>query len=742
MNYVPGPATSALLLIFLLILPVALTLHLRRNALTAPPADRTAAWFAFVRSLHWTVIGALVLWWAATDFVGLRGYTLAAAEALGWGDAAAQYVLSIFLCWLPILLVMVFCSVLSQPVYAGVRGLTWTRGELAKLSLLRMGVSYVPLILFLASFGILDSSGLPDWLLCYGGAFAIYLVSLRLLRTAIQWKPEALTSGDLRDRAFALAANLGVKLKQIYIVPAGKMQMANAFASSANTVLLTDYLIAQLNRREVDAIVAHELAHIKHKHAQTRGAITGVLGAGIAIWYGASGDTSWLRLPVPRPLLEICFCWAFLFALYFLSRRFEFTADREGARLTGDPEALITGLAKVHALNAFPVRWGKWTDKTMTHPSTSRRAEAIAEATGYPVERVPILLESAESSTDANPPDRYVLPEHVHRGTKVFSTEFKRRFSWRVYLTSLGTMVLVPAVLVRAMDATGWPLPGWVIFAAAAIVCVLCRWLLLSFVTWMGTRRLTRLLRAKFRQEGIAPDAWEGVVVGFSPDANVRVYDGSYSWDMGYLFLTSDRLCYWGEAMRFALKRDQIIAVQLGPGAPGWFQTPSVLVTWSNAATGKQETFRVSCGESALSLRGKHNRALARWIQAWNANENVAASWPQLPADLGPPAVGATTSIAVIQLARPNRFVWSIMMMGFFAGCACAILGIPVDVTSPIAHGFGLAGPDKANQLGWYAVFATWVVLVLSFAPFWIYRDAKPATPVRLHETQTVPESK
>lgn len=201
-------------------------------------------------------------------------------------------------------------------------------------------------------------------------------------------------------------------------------------------------------------------------------------------------------------------------------------------------------------------------------------------------------------------------------------------------------------------------------------------------------------------------------------------------------------MCYWGEATRFALQRDQVKAVQLGPGAPGWFKTPSVLVTWSNEATGRQETFRVSCQESALSLRGKHNRALAQWIQAWNSNENVVASSPQLPANLDPPAVGATTSVAVIELARPNRFVWSIMIVGFFAGCACAILGIPVDVTSPIAHAFSLAGPEQADLLGWYAVFASWMVLALSFAPFWIYRDAKPAPPARLNEARPVAEAK
>jgi Zn-dependent protease with chaperone function len=688
----------------------------------------------------------MALWWAATDFVGLRGYTLSATDALRWSDSTAGYVLSVFLEWLPIFLVVVLCTVISQPVYAGVRGLSWTRGELAKLSLCRLGATYVPLLLLVSSVRSIDDSGsVTGFLYCFAGAAAIYLISLRFLRKTMEWKPEALTSGELRDRAFALAAKLGAKLNQIYIVPAGKLQMANAFASSANTVLLTDYLLARLNKREVDAVLAHELAHIKHRHARIRGMIAGAAGAGIGFWYTAAGDSPYL------PLLDVAFCCALLFGLYFLSRRFEFTADADGARLTGDPESMISGLARLHVLNVFPIQWGKWTDKTMTHPSTTRRAEAIAKATGYPVERVPLVLAAAlaiPAASESDPSDYYALPDSVQGGAKIFSTEFKRRIYWQSYLASLAVTTVVPAAVVRAIDALGWPPRGWLTFCAAFLITASVWLARENYLSVAGQGRMRKQLRWKFEHQGIQPGISKGVFVGFSPGASVRVYDTNIVWDLGYLFIAGNRLGYWGEATRFVLRRDQIVSVHMGPGFPSLFKLGSIYVTWFNATNGKNETFRIgrSDGRSLLSM-GKTTRRLEKRIEAWLANEPRASEdemnfLPEPLAELGTPLVGAVTGTSVRQYARLGQLIRSIVIVGFLAGCATALFGIPVDLTSPIARGFHLVGPDEADLRGWYAVLASLCLALLSFAPFWFYRDVSSTAEIRLNPVRPIPESK
>jgi len=53
-----------------------------------------------------------------------------------------------------------------------------------------------------------------------------------------------------------MAQHLGVKLQQVYVVPAGKGQMANAFARTGNTIAFTDFLLQRMSRAEVNYVLA------------------------------------------------------------------------------------------------------------------------------------------------------------------------------------------------------------------------------------------------------------------------------------------------------------------------------------------------------------------------------------------------------------------------------------------------------------------------------------------------------
>ncbi len=63
----------------------------------------------------------------------------------------------------------------------------------------------------------------------------------------------------LRDRAFEMAQRLGVKLQQVYLIPSGKGQMANAFAGSKQHISFTDVLLQRMSAREIDFVMGHEL---------------------------------------------------------------------------------------------------------------------------------------------------------------------------------------------------------------------------------------------------------------------------------------------------------------------------------------------------------------------------------------------------------------------------------------------------------------------------------------------------
>lgn len=721
MHWNAASACGLLLLAALVVLPIALTLRLRRIALASPGQDRTGAWFGFMRSLRWTLRGSVVLWWAATDFVQMQGAAYGISAYLGLQGTALGSVVDLLFLWSPMLAVLVICTVLCQPVYACVRSLTWTRRELAKVGMLRLGMTYVPLLIVCAGAG--RSFSQDDWLtgylLCFSLAACIFFFSSRSLRAMIDWKPEALSRGELRDRAFELAAKLNINLRQIYVVSAGKMRMANAFASSADTVLLTDYLVSQLNRREVDAIVAHELGHLKHKHAKWRGAL-GVLAGGMLVFYPSIPYSPF------RPLIDIALALAWFWTFYFVSRRCEFTADAEGAKLVGDPEALISGLAKTHSLNLMPVQWGKWDEKLLTHPSTVRRANAIARSAGLPIERVPGILQSALSvaqpSADASA--RYSLPQAAEGAPRVFSTQFKRRLHWQVYFAFLAGITIVPAAAVWAIRQLGWPMEGWLICCAALFPTALVSLIFQNFLPFVGHASLERGLRRKVQSQGAEPERWGGVFVGLSPGAVPRLYENNYSWDVGFFFLAGDRLCYWGEQIRFALRRDQVASVACGPGIQGWLSGPSIYVRSRNDADSEEVfSLRAVSAHSVLQM-GRANRKLAARIGAWRLGQHGIEPVPQPLLDLSSPSFGEVTG-APLGRSKLRLVLRQVVLVGFLAACAGALLGFTIDFASPIAYLFGLVPPDRADLWGWFSLLSAWLGLLFWLAPSLLPRKAR-----------------
>ena len=193
------------------------------------------------------------------------------------------------------------------------------------------------------------------WLLA---ALPVAMVGVLLSRSGHYLAPFELTEGPLRDRAFELAKQCGIALQRIYLLPAQHLGFANAFALSGDQVIVTDVLVNELTRREVDAVVAHELSHLEHRHPT---AISTVVVTGMVIVFLVSGQLSVVAwnslssLPLDETwqdaLARLPFWWLavplVILGLYFVTRRFERTADAHAAALTGDPAALISALGKL-----------------------------------------------------------------------------------------------------------------------------------------------------------------------------------------------------------------------------------------------------------------------------------------------------------------------------------------------------------------------------------------------------------
>jgi heat shock protein HtpX len=167
-----------------------------------------------------------------------------------------------------------------------------------------------------------------------------------------------------------LAARAGLPVPRLYIIPE---DAPNAFATGRDprhgVVVVTEGLLRTLDRREVAAVVAHELGHIKHRDTlimAVAAAFAGALGllAGAAMWrtlFGRHGDSGAQGSSHPFGGLPgvIITPLAGLLVQMSISRRREFLADESSARYSGAPHALASALRKIAAAaERVPMRFG------------------------------------------------------------------------------------------------------------------------------------------------------------------------------------------------------------------------------------------------------------------------------------------------------------------------------------------------------------------------------------------------
>jgi heat shock protein HtpX len=728
-------ALSAFLPAALLLLPIGLTLYIVRKARFVCETERVAFWFSCVRFLRWLVIGTFVGWWAAADLVHWRERLNLFVNANALAAMPGAHFLANLAFWLPPVLVVVLCQVLFQPVYSSVRGISWTRIELARQMVYSLGAGVLPIILVVTGItGMFAGYSLRSFLLSLVLAVTCAIFFGRRLRKLLQLSPNALTTGELRDRAFFLASQLRVNLRQIYLLPPSKSRIANAFARSGRSILLTHYLLSQLTRREVDSVVGHELAHIKHDHPRLLGfSLMGGYAAVAFPYFVFSPAAQW------KPLFDLFFVAIPLLTYYFVARRFEFTADATAVRVTGDPEAMITCLAKIYRLNSLPLQWDKWSEKLLTHPSTVRRAHAIARMANLSNDRVAQLLQgSAHSSSSLQAPvdasQFYPIPTPGSCAQKVFSTEFKQSQTFRAYLLVFALVVALPALLLRASDALNLFSSGFAPFMVSFLISVAAFLSLLNFLPFLGTSRLARLMLSRAETDGVVPReiirSGQATLVGLSPGPSPRIFDGNYSWDAGYLFFSGERLCYAGEESQFSLRRNQIVAVELGPGQPGWFRARSLYIVWRDSDSGSSAIFNVRplAVRSVVTMNGAL-QALAQKVKTWRAGSlqapSISSHCEKLPAPHVRAVTGTSLADAVKSRAYPAFLIWTAFLSGLWA----AFLHLPFQGLKLMFSNGADSSASRAAISGWYAVFTSCVLVLLLILPLLRARNASVILP-------------
>ncbi|MFN4243982.1 MAG: M48 family metallopeptidase [Tepidisphaerales bacterium] len=195
--------------------------------------------------------------------------------------------------------------------------------------------------------------------------FALFPVALvRLLRT------RPLPDGPLRRRLERLAARSGVRIRDILLWETGYSTcnaMVTGLLPGLRYVLLSDLLVESLTDRDVEAVFAHELGHIVHRHVAWYGAFLvgcAVLLGGVDVLLGGSetagtagalgGGEAARSLPVDAAVAMAALA-ATVLGFGYLSRRFENQADAYAARAVGghtDADELLAAFPPLGAVHA------------------------------------------------------------------------------------------------------------------------------------------------------------------------------------------------------------------------------------------------------------------------------------------------------------------------------------------------------------------------------------------------------
>ncbi|ODV42860.1 protease HtpX [Cupriavidus sp. UYMMa02A] len=151
-----------------------------------------------------------------------------------------------------------------------------------------------------------------------------------------------------------LAQRAGLPMPRVYLI---NEDAPNAFATGRNpehaAVAATTGILRVLSERELRGVMAHELAHVRHRDILTStiaatmaGAISAL--ANMAMFFGGRDENGNRSNPIASIAVAILAPLAASLIQMAISRAREFEADRGGAEISGDPQALASALDKIH----------------------------------------------------------------------------------------------------------------------------------------------------------------------------------------------------------------------------------------------------------------------------------------------------------------------------------------------------------------------------------------------------------
>jgi heat shock protein HtpX len=208
------------------------------------------------------------------------------------------------------------------------------------------------LILFVASF-FGQSAMFIALIMAAVMNFVAYFFSDKIALMSMQ-AYEVGPHSELYQIVEPLAARAGLPMPRVYVSP---HSAPNAFATGRNprnaAVCATQGLMQMLSRDEIAGVMAHELAHVKHRDiliqsvAVTLGAAISYLGYMFMFGGGRDEDGEGVNPLAGLLTLFLAPIAAFLIQAA-ISRSREYNADKVGGEICGNAMSLATALEKIH----------------------------------------------------------------------------------------------------------------------------------------------------------------------------------------------------------------------------------------------------------------------------------------------------------------------------------------------------------------------------------------------------------
>ncbi|WP_062015340.1 zinc metalloprotease HtpX [Aureimonas sp. AU4] len=233
--------------------------------------------------------------------------------------------------------------------------------------------------------------------------FAYWNADKMVLRMHHAREVDAASAPDFHRLVADLASRAGLPMPRVFVID---NDQPNAFATGRNpenaAVAATTGLLSRLSRDEIAGVMAHELAHVQNRDTLTMTVTATLAGAismlgNFAFFFGGSSSDNRNPLGFVGVLLAMIVApLAAMIVQMAVSRTREYSADRRGAEICGNPRALASALARIaesagrtvnydaernpataHMFIINPLSGQRMDGLFSTHPDTQNRIDAL-----------------------------------------------------------------------------------------------------------------------------------------------------------------------------------------------------------------------------------------------------------------------------------------------------------------------------------------------------------------------------